>query len=221
MEAQVKKSLCNVIATGSRGNCVIYMKSIMVDLGVSFKAIKPFIKDIEIVLLTHIHKDHWNPSTIKKLQLERPSVRFACGDFVAKELELHGIRNVDVLKLGNPEPYYYTFFEVSPVKLYHNVKNYGWKIFKDGKKIIHITDTTTLDKIPAKNYDLYAIEHNYDEEKIKENILKARQKGDFSHAERAISTHLSWDQAQDFIFANTDKNHEYEVIRLHESSSNL
>ena len=87
----------NVIATGSNGNCVIYQDTIMVDCGVSFKLIEPYINDIQIVLLTHIHGDHQKLSTIKKLAFERPSLRFACGDFVAKELV--GIKNVDIVNI--------------------------------------------------------------------------------------------------------------------------
>lgn len=45
----------NVIATGSTGNCVIYHQIIAIDMGVPFAAIKPYIKALRLVLLTHEH----------------------------------------------------------------------------------------------------------------------------------------------------------------------
>ena len=44
-----------VISSGSHGNCVIYKGGVAVDMGVSFNAIKPFLRQISIVLLTHEH----------------------------------------------------------------------------------------------------------------------------------------------------------------------
>lgn len=44
-----------IVATGSSGNCVIINNIIAIDAGVPFKALKPFYKDLKIVLLTHIH----------------------------------------------------------------------------------------------------------------------------------------------------------------------
>ena len=45
----------NIINSGSDGNAVIIYKTILIDCGVSFKKIRPFLKDLKIVLLTHIH----------------------------------------------------------------------------------------------------------------------------------------------------------------------
>ena len=46
---------CNVIQTGSHGNCVILNRKIAIDMGVTFKMIEPYVKDIQLVLLTHVH----------------------------------------------------------------------------------------------------------------------------------------------------------------------
>ena len=46
---------CEVIASGSKGNAVVLNKHILIDAGVSFKALKDVYKDLKIVLLTHIH----------------------------------------------------------------------------------------------------------------------------------------------------------------------
>lgn len=44
-----------IIATGSTGNAVVLNKNILIDVGVSFKALKNVYKDLQLVLLTHIH----------------------------------------------------------------------------------------------------------------------------------------------------------------------
>ena len=44
-----------IVQTGSAGNCVILCSEIGIDMGVSFKQIKPFINRLRLVLLTHVH----------------------------------------------------------------------------------------------------------------------------------------------------------------------
>lgn len=203
----------SVIGTGSKGNAVIYYGCILLDCGVTYKAISPFINDIQIVLLTHEHQDHINVNTLKKIQFERPSVRIGCCEWMVDKLE--GLRNIDIYEIG--ELYNYGAFKISPVKLYHNVLNCGYRLFKDDYKIIHCTDTAHLNGISAKGYDLYAIEHNYDEETIFDSIERKKAKGEFAHQEGAINSHLSAQQAKQFIFNN--KKSDSKVLRLHESET--
>ena len=204
-----------VIASGSTGNSIIYHKTILVDCGVPFSLLKPFLKDIKLVLLTHSHNDHINAQTLRKLAYERPTLRVGCGvwmkDFVG------GIKNVDYYEAG--EVYNYGSFSISPIKLYHDVPNFGYRIFKDETKIIHCTDTCHLEGISAKEYDLYAIEHNYDEDVVNEIILRLESEGKFAHQRGAINSHLSEQQARDFIFKNKGPNSQ--VLRLHETKTLL
>lgn len=202
-----------VLSSGSIGNCIIYHNSIAVDMGVAYQMIKPHQSQLQIVLLTHVHGDHLNLSTIKKLAFERPTLRFACGEFLTEYLQ--GIKNVDVMESG--KVYDYGQFKVSPITLYHDVKNFGYRIFKDEHKTIHITDTSHLEGITAKNYDLYAIESNYNEDTIFESIARKESKGEFAYQTGAINSHLSEQQARDFIFKNKGENSK--VLRLHESSN--
>ncbi len=202
----------HVISTGSKGNAVIYHNSILVDCGVSYAKLKPFQKDLQIVLLTHIHGDHLQLKTLKKLQSERPTLRIGCCQWLAPLLS--ELNNVDVYEVG--KIYNYGVFKVSPVKLYHDVENCGYRIFKDNYKIIHCTDTAHLKSITAKDYDLYAIEHNYDQEKAEQAIKEAQETGKFCHATGSIHTHLSTRQAWDFIQANRKETSK--VLELHQSA---
>lgn len=201
----------NIISSGSNGNCVIYNDSIMVDIGVSYKLIEPYENDIQIVLPTHKHADHLNVNTLKKLQFNRPSIRVAVGEWMLPLLD--GIKNIDVLDFG--KWYDYGPFQIALVKLYHDVPNCGYRIVKDGHKTFHATDTQHLQGISAKNYDLYAIEHNYDEETIHDIIAAKEAKGEFAHQRGSINSHLSGQQAEQFFFLN--KGPESKLIRLHES----
>ena len=203
-----------VISSGSEGNAVIYNNAIMVDCGVSLKALQEVKRSLKIVLLTHKHGDHLKIRTLQRLQAERPTLRVACGDFLLEELPC--IKNIDVLQVG--KIYDYGAFKVSPVKLYHDVPNFGWRIFlPNGQKIFHATDTVHLEGITAKGYDLYAIEHNYCEEYIQQAIEEARANGEYTHAYGNINTHLSIQQARAFIEANRKESSE--VLELHKSRS--
>ena len=206
--------IAKVISSGSEGNAVIYNNAIMVDCGVSLKALQEVKRSLKIVLLTHKHSDHLKIRTLQRLQAERPTLRVACGDFLLEELPC--IRNIDVLQVG--KIYDYGAFKVSPIKLYHDVPNFGWRIFlPNGQKIFHATDTVHLEGITAKGYDLYAIEHNYCEEDIQQAIEEAHAKGEYTHAYGNINTHLSIQQARAFIEANRKESSE--VLELHKSRS--
>ena len=203
-----------VISSGSEGNAVIYNNAIMVDCGVTLKALQEVKRSLKIVLLTHKHGDHLKLRTLQRLQAERPTLRVACGNFLLEELPC--IKNIDVLQVG--KIYDYGAFKVSPVKLYHDVPNFGWRIFfPNGQKIFHATDTAHLEGITAKGYDLYAIEHNYCEEYIQQAIEEARANGEYTHAYGNINTHLSIQQAKTFIEANRKESSE--VLELHKSRS--
>lgn len=206
--------VAKVISSGSEGNAVIYNNAIMVDCGVSLKALSEVKRSLKIVLLTHKHSDHLKIRTLQRLQAERPTLRVACGDFLLEELPC--IKNIDVLQVG--KIYDYGAFKVSPIKLYHDVPNFGWRIFlPNGQKIFHATDTVHLEGITAKGYDLYAIEHNYCEEYIQQAIEEARANGEYTHAYSNINTHLSIQQARAFIEENRKESSE--VLELHKSRS--
>ena len=203
-----------VISSGSEGNAVIYNNAIMVDCGVSLKALQEVKRSLKIVLLTHKHSDHLKIRTLQRLQAERPTLRVACGNFLLEELPC--IKNIDVLQVG--KIYDYEAFKVSPIKLYHDVPNFGWWIFlPNGQKIFHATDTVHLEGISAKGYDLYAIEHNYCEEYIQQAIEEARANGEYTHAYGNINTHLSIQQAMAFIKENRKESSG--VLELHKSRS--
>lgn len=201
----------NVLATGSTGNAVVYNDVIMVDCGVKAKLVPQSVK---LILLTHCHHDHFMVETISKLAIARPNLQFAGCEWLKDSMERLGVRSFKTLEIGRK--YGYGAIEVSPVKLYHDVPNCGWRIWINDKKIFHATDTETLEGITAKNYDLYAIEFNYDADTIQEIIDNKVEAGKFSYEKRAIKNHLSFQQAQEFHEENRKESSK--LIKLHMSS---
>lgn len=202
-----------VIASGSKGNAVVIGGNILIDCGVSFRKLSNVYLNLSIVLLTHIHSDHFNKRTIKRLAGERPVLRFACGSWLVPELVKCGVskRNIDVVEPG--KLYDYKFFEICPIKLYHDVENIGYRIFANGEKAIYATDTNTLDGVEARNYSLYLIEANYTDEDLKKRLIKKSKNGEYAYEKRVPYTHLSKQQADDFIYANAGI--KSEVVYLH------
>lgn len=203
-----------IISSCSKGNAVILNNTVLIDCGVSFKKLEDDYKNIKIVLLTHIHSDHFNKSTISKLAFERPTLRFACCEWLLEVLLKCGVNknNIDILEFGTK--YDYKLFKIVPIKLYHDVPQCGYRLFFEDFKVIYATDTKTLEGITAKNYDLYMIEGNYSEDEIQERIKKKIEEGTFVNEFRTIESHLSKEQATKFLVENMKENSEY--IFMHE-----
>lgn len=209
----------NVISTGSKGNAVTINNFILIDCGVPFKSLRDVYTDIKIVLLTHIHSDHFKKPTIRRLAKERPTLRFACGEWLVRPLTECGVSasNIDILNHGNL--YDYGKFKVSPVVLYHDVPNFGYRLFFRDKKVFYATDTNTLDGITAKGYDLYLVEANYIDEDIQAKIKEKQEKGQFSYELGVLNTHLSKKKCDEFIYSNIEQNGMYVYLHQHEERS--
>lgn len=197
-----------VIKSGSAGNAVVY-NDVMIDCGVPYSKVPQHIK---LILLTHIHKDHIKADTLIRLSMTR-GVRVACCEWLSDELSRLGI-NHDVLDVG--KLYDYEFCKVSPVQLYHDVPNCGYRLYFGDEKVFHATDTVTLDGISAKGYDLYGIEFNYDEETIHDLIREKEERGEYSYEKGAINSHLSFQKGQAFYDKN--KKESSVLLKLHISS---
>lgn len=205
----------NIISTGSQGNAIVLNEIILLDCGVPFKDLKDVYKDLKIVLLTHIHGDHFNKTTIRKLAAERPTLRFACCCWLVSDLLQCGvsIHNIDSLAYGCF--YNYKTFQVSPVKLYHDVDNAGWRVFMNAEKAIYMTDTFTLEGIKAKNYDLYLVEANYITEELEERIRSKEAAGEYVYEHRVKKAHLSKEKCDEWLLENIGENSEAVYIHQH------
>jgi len=206
-----------VISSASNGNAIIYENSILVDAGVPYTALHEHLASVKVALLTHRHADHFNPSTIKRIQKNYPNITFICGIWLKDLLDDLEIKKVIILDFD--KTYNLGFCKLSLVKAYHDCPNCGYRILINDKKYFHLTDSGTLDGISAKGYDYYFIEGNYLTETIDREIEEAQAEGKFTYKIGAKNSHLSIEQANEFI-ANNAKDGS-EVHLLHTSKQYL
>lgn len=201
-----------IINTGSDGNCTIINDIIALDMGVSYKRLSSYVDKLELVLLTHIHGDHFNKSTIKKLANNRPTLKFGCCEWLIQDLINCGVskRNIHVYDIGTK--YNYGRFSLIPVKLYHDVPQCGYRLFMNDEKLIYATDTYTLEGIKALEYDVYLIEGNYENDEE----LHSRAYNDI-YESRVKRTHLSKEYATNWLLENMGLNSVYEWMHEHKN----
>lgn len=204
-----------IINSGSDGNATVIEEFILIDCGVSFKKLKNYYINLKVVLLTHIHQDHFNKKTIKRLSFERPNLKFICCEWLVDELLKCGVdkRNIYVIEID--KRYDLGAFQLEAINAYHDVPNCGYKIFIDDKKVFYITDTNSLDEIVAKNFDLYLIEANYEVEDLKKRIREKEEKGEYIYETRVEYTHLSKEQCDSFLIENGNNNSIFEYMHVH------
>ena len=211
----------NVISTGSKGNAVIINDQILIDCGVPYKPLKPYVKSLKLVLLTHIHSDHFKPSTARALHQERPTLRFGCCEWMVGPLLDAGVdkRVIDVLnpyKGSDSAVLYKGLAVIHPDFIPHNVPNCAWHIFDGKEHLFYATDTGTLDGIEAKNYDLYLVEANHTRAELEARMAEKLEKGEFSYETAAAANHLSREQAEDWIYQNIGPNGRYAFLHQHQ-----
>ena len=205
-----------ILATGSEGNASILNKHVLIDCGVPFSMLLPYRYTLSLVLLTHIHSDHFRESTIKRLAGERPTLRWGCGRWLVQNLLRCGVSpyQIDVLE-DEFKRYDYGICSVSPVPLEHNVPNQGYRIFFATGSAFYATDMCNLNGIVAKDYDLYMVEANYEEEEIKRRIKEKRAAGEYPYELRAIRDHMSKQATDSWLYRNMGPNSQYIYMHQH------
>lgn len=205
-----------IISTGSKGNAVVLNGEILVDCGVPYKQLSDVVKGLKLVLLTHIHSDHFRPTTLRMLAEKRPMLRFGCCEWLVLPLRKSGVpaKNIDVYK---PETMYkYGPFDIVPVPLSHDVPNCGYKIHFRTGKVFYATDTNNLNGITAKDYDLYMVEANYEDEEIALRIAEKKAAGEYAYEQKVLKNHLSKAKCDNFIYSNIGYRGEYVYLHGHE-----
>lgn len=213
----------HIIETGSKGNAVIVNDEVLIDCGVAYKKLEPYVKRLKLVLLTHVHGDHFKPSTVRALHRERPALRFGCCEWMVRPLAETGVdkRLIDVFFPTNwSEALHYVYGETTfllPRLLVHDVPNCAWslELIPSGERIFYATDTGTLDGVEAKNYDLYLIEANHTQAEIEARAAEKLERGEYSYERRASANHLSYEQAMDFLARNAGPRSCYVLLHGH------
>jgi phosphoribosyl 1,2-cyclic phosphodiesterase len=195
-----------IISTGSKGNSVI-INDVLIDAGVPFNKIKSYLYDVKYLLITHIHSDHMNKKTLQQIAAAFPHIH------IIGNYEVHEAYNVNTIANAGfdieTDDYIFTPFECL-----HDVLTYGYIWSYEGKDIIYVTDTSSLENAPDKKYDYFFIESNHDEVKLE--AVRNQQHGKYSPY-LSGKRHLSTQQAKSFYYTHR-KSPEAEFIELHKSS---
>lgn len=208
----------NIIASGSTGNATVINGNILIDCGVSLKALRPYIRDLNLVLLTHEHGDHFRASTVRELHRQRPTLRFGCCEWMVKHLLDAGVKPVviDVYEIQDDTCFIYRpDFSVRPVRLTHNVPNCGYVIVYGGDTLLYATDTGSMDGITEPGLDLYLIEGNHSEEEIEAAIAEKEAAGEFCYEAAAAQNHLSKEKALEWLSRNMGQNSKFVFMHQH------
>ena len=207
----------NIIASGSSGNATVINGHILIDCGVSLKALKPYIRDLNLVLLTHEHGDHFRPSTVRELHRQRPGLRFGCCEWMVEHLLRAGVKPT-AIDVYNPEytsVYGHRYFSVRPFRLVHNVPNCGYVIYEHGESVLYATDTGSMDEITEQGLDLYLIEGNHSEADIEAAIAEKEAAGEFCYEAAAAQNHLSKEKALEWLSRNMGQNSKFVFMHQH------
>lgn len=212
----------NVIGSSSKGNCIIVEDVLMLDVGVSYSKIKKYLSKTKLIFISHSHQDHLLPSTIKKIAYNFPTIKFLTGsEVVVEKLVECGVNKKNIYILKSGKKYDLGLLKVKLEELYHDTPNYALKWELNGKKGIYVVDTSRIDHIKAKNYDLYLIENNYQNDIINHHIEQAQEENDTNklyYLNRTLRTHLSKSDCDSFLIENMKSNSSY--VYLHISKYN-
>ncbi|MBR1456210.1 MAG: hypothetical protein IJ594_03495 [Oscillospiraceae bacterium] len=205
----------DVVATGSTGNFCVIEDCVAIDVGVPFKVVEPYLSGLKLVLLSHEHGDHFKASTIRRMALEKPLLRFGCGPFLVKKLVDAGVARSQIDVLQARMMYGYGICNVIPVELFHDVPNYGYKLHFASGKVFYATDTGNLNGIAAKDYDLYLVESNYKLKELQARMDAKIEAGEFPYERRSLKYHLSEEKCNDWLYRNMGRNSEYIYMHQH------
>ena len=140
-----------ILQTGSDGNCTIVDGQIAIDMGVAQKVIEPHARSLRLVLLTHWHGDHFKESTVHALAKARPTLVWACGEWMIPHLLWAGVpsKAIHILPMETWRIYAPPInIAVCPFEVHHNARNCGWKLWRsDADNLFYATDLGDLDGI--------------------------------------------------------------------------
>lgn len=223
-----------ILSSSSKGNCYLINNKIIIDIGVAYKTIEKFVSNLEKILISHEHGDHIKLPTLLKVLKENKKVQVFVNEAVYnlimsdtrfKEFE-YRILVVDIGKKyifeSNNVEYRFT-----PVKLYHDVQNYGFLFAYKNKindKLIshfHGTDTHTLQGINGikQCIDILTLECNYTPRKAQQVHQQCVKDKVYSNYNNVLSTHMGANEFVKFAFYCCK---EEAIVRpCHLSSSNF
>ena len=206
----------NILKSGSLGNCIIFNDYLAIDMGISYKQIKPYLKNLKVVCLTHAHTDHFNKSCIKQLAFNKPTLKFICRNWLVEELVKLGISKKNIFVLDNLKEYDLGLFTIKPIDTYHDIPNTSYLINLKPIKVYYATDTYKLDYLDClRGLDYYFVEKNYNEEEITKRIEEKELNGEYIYEKRVLNSHMSEEETNKFLLEMMNDNSKYVYCHQH------
>ena len=212
----------SVLSSGSKGNCLyveVKNHKILIDIGTTCLYIENTLKeldvdpkDIDIVLVTHAHKDHIGGLQVF-VKKYNPLV------YITEKIEKEAKLNLEN-KIYFSSKITIDELVITPIKTSHDVTDsYGYILEESGCSLVYITDTGYINKKyfdVLKNKNMYIFESNHDVTKLMNNPkypyhIKIRILSDKGHLSNEDSAYY----LSEFIGSNTKR-----VILAHLSEEN-
>lgn len=217
----------SVLSSGSKGNSV-YVETnnhkILMDIGNSCLYIEKALheleidpKEIDIVLITHAHKDH-----IAGLNVF--SKKYNPLIYITRAIEEEAKLNLNNKIYFDGEIVLDTL-KITPIKTSHDVDDsYGYILEEDNNSLVYITDTGYIHKRYfdiLKNKNVYVFESNHDVEKLMNNDkyphhIKIRILSDKGHLSNEDSSYylseLIGDKTKQIILAHLSEENNTEEL---------
>lgn len=210
----------DILASGSSGNAVVINGEILIDCGVPYKTLEQsgYIKNLKLVLLTHVHGDHFKTATVRRLHQERPALRWGCCEWMVKPLMEAGVdKRIDLFIPGETGIQYKDGPGIEADAIPHDVPNCCWHISYGYDRLFYATDCSTLDCVTAKDYSTYMLEANHIRSEIEARIAEKQSRGEFAYESRAAQNHLSQEQALEWLARNAGPQSRYIFLHQHRS----
>ena len=208
------------LATGSTGNCYLLSdgsSSLIIEAGISFKEIQKRsgfrTSKVAGLLVTHEHQDHCKgvESCLKR------GMKIYMSQGTKDGIGLDSVQ-INIIKAK--QPFRVGTFQVLPFDVQHDVNEpLGFIIQSDnGGKLLFATDTYYI-KYKFNGLTHIAIECNYDEQTLNENIDNGRLHR--SLMKRVVASHFSLENVLEFFKANDlSKVEEIHLLHLSDGNSN-
>lgn len=139
-------------------------------------------------------------------------------DLVNELVELNVLKK-NIYVLESEKRYDLGLFNCMLEPVIHDKPNHCIHLNINNNNILYVVDTQNVDNIKAKNYDMYLIEANYKEEILKKHIEECTSDDELYYLNRVSHTHLSYEQATNFLIENMGDNSKY--IFVHKSNRNF
>ena len=232
-----------ILSSNSKHNAVIIQPiKTMIDLGLPYNRIEPFLKEVDRIFLTHEHGDHLNLATLNRLLKTQPRIEIWLSQKLYDWILVKDVKqkmtgktsyNFDALllnsnvKVWDKFPLPHTIQEanchVQPYTVNHgDTTNLAYRIELPlwQTHLLYATDLDNVKDLPKtdKPYNIILLEANYDEKLLEETIIKATNSNDKQLLERAKKNkaHLSEQEAGQFVRENLTEGGVF--IPLHNST---